>query len=141
MTEKITDSGRQESILITVALCTHNHADRLSRTLADLGKVTPPSSPWEILLVDNASTDETPTLLADSAWRPEGVPVRIVREQRLGLSNARNRAIRESRGKYLLFVDDDETPDPQWLTAYEHAMLAYTPDALGGRIAFIFVQA
>jgi len=138
MTDKTTDPGGQESILITVALCTHNHADRLPRTLADLGKLTPPSSPWEILLVDNASTDDTPALLADTAWRPQDVSVRIVREQQLGLSNARNRAIKESRGKYLLFVDDDETPDPQWLTAYEHAMLAYAPDALGGRIDVLF---
>jgi len=138
MTDETTDSDQQESFLITVALCTHNHADRLPRTLADLGKVTLPSSPWEILLIDNASTDETPALLADSAWRPQGVPVRIVREQHLGLSNARNRAIQESRGKYLLFVDDDETPGQQWLTAYEHAMLTYTPDALGGRIDVLF---
>ena len=138
MTDKTTASGRQESILITVALCTHNHADRLARTLADLGKLTPPYSPWEILLVDNACTDETPKLLADTTWRPQGVSVRIIRENRLGLSNARNRAIKESRGKYLLFVDDDETPDPQWLTAYEHDMLAYTPDALGGRIDVLF---
>jgi len=138
MTDKTTDPGGQEPILITVALCTHNHADRLPRTLADLGKLTPPSSPWEILLVDNASTDATPALLTDTTWRPPDVSVRIVREQQLGLSNARNRAIKESRGKYLLFVDDDETPDRQWLTAYEHAMLAHAPDALGGRIDVLF---
>ena len=128
----------QEPILITVALCTHNHADRLPRTLADLGKLTSPSRPWEIVVVDNASTDETPGLLADTSWWPPGVAVRIVREERLGLSNARNRALNEARGKYLLFVDDDETPDPQWLAAYEHDMLTYAPDALGGRIDVLF---
>jgi glycosyltransferase involved in cell wall biosynthesis len=128
----------QEPILITVALCTHNHADRLERSLNDLGKITSPSRPWEILLVDNASTDKTPGLLADRSWRPPGIPVRIVNEEKLGLSNARNRALKEARGKYLLFVDDDETPDPQWLTAYEHDMLAYSPDALGGRINVMF---
>jgi hypothetical protein len=35
-------------------------------------------------------------------------------------------------------VDDDETPDPQWLTVYERDMLAHTPDALGGRINVLF---
>jgi glycosyltransferase involved in cell wall biosynthesis len=138
MTERTTAPDRQDPFLITVALCTHNHADRLPRTLVDLGKLISPSSPWEILLVDNASTDETPALLADTAWRPPGVPVRIFHEKRLGLSSARNRAIKEARGEYLLFIDDDETPDPQWLTAYEHDMLAYTPDALGGRIDVLF---
>jgi GT2 family glycosyltransferase len=61
-----------------------------------------------------------------------------VSEERLGLSNARNRALREARGTYLLFIDDDETPNPQWLTAYERDMLTYSPDALGGRIDVLF---
>lgn len=41
-------------------------------------------------------------------------------------------------GRYLLFVDDDETPDPEWLVAYEKAMLNFAPDALGGRIEVLF---
>jgi len=138
MTDKTTESARQEAILITVALCTHNHADRLPRTLADLGKLVSPSHSWEMLVVDNASTDETAALLTDTRWWPPGVTVRIVREEQLGLSNARNRAIKEAQGQYLLFVDDDETPDPHWLTAYERDMLACTPDALGGRIDVLF---
>lgn len=140
MTDKKTVPDMREPVLITVALCTHNHADRLPRTLADLGKLISPSRPWELVAVDNASTDETAALLADTSWWPPGVPVRIVREERLGLSNARNRALKEAKGKYLLFVDDDETPNLQWLTAYEHDMLAYAPDALGGRIDVLFEQ-
>jgi glycosyltransferase involved in cell wall biosynthesis len=128
----------QQSMFISVALCTHNHIERLPRTLADLAKLIQPSRPWELIVVDNASTDKTPALLSDTSWWPAGVPVRIVREDRLGLSNARNRALREARGKYLVFIDDDETPDSQWLAAYEHDMLAYDPDALGGRINVLF---
>lgn len=128
----------EESILITVALCTHNHADRLPKTLADLGKMASPSRPWEIVVVDNGCTDETPGLLADTAWWPAGVPVRIVHEESLGLSNARNHALKVARGKYLVFIDDDETPDPRWLAAYERDILLYTPDALGGPIEVIF---
>jgi glycosyltransferase involved in cell wall biosynthesis len=128
----------KEPTLFTVALCTHNHADRLSKTLANLGKVSSPTRPWEIIVVNNGCTDETPSLLADTDWRPHGIPIRIVVEERLGLSNARNRAIREARGEYLVFFDDDETPDPQWLVAYEHATLTYNPDALGGRQEVLF---
>ena len=126
------------SIFLTVALCTHNHADRLARTLADLAHLQSPSLPWEFLVIDNASSDATPALLAATGWRPAGIDVRIVREEKLGLSNARNRALQEARGKYLLFMDDDETPDPAWLTAYEQAMLEHQPDALGGRIEVLF---
>lgn len=127
-----------EPVLISVALCTHNQADRLKRTLTDLRDLARPTRPWEIVVVDNASTDNTSQLLSAHEWRPSGVPVRVVREMRLGLSNARNRAIREAHGEYLLFVDDDETADPNWLVAYEHDMLRYKPDALGGRIEVLF---
>lgn len=123
---------------ITVALCTHNHADRLQRTLADLSRLDEPASPWEFLVIDNASTDVTPLLLAKSEWRPLGVDVRIVREEKLGLSNARNRALQEARGEYILFMDDDETPDPAWLRSHESAMRESHPDALGGRIEVLF---
>ncbi len=123
---------------LTVALCTHNHADRLARTLADLAHVQHPRQPWEFLVIDNASSDGTPELLATMDWRPAGVEIRIVREEKLGLSNARNRALQEARGDYLLFMDDDETPDPAWLIAYEQAMLEHQPDALGGRIEVLF---
>ena len=123
---------------ITVALCTHNHANRLVRTLADLAQLKSPVSPWEFLVIDNASTDSTPALLASSDWRLAGMDIRIVREEKLGLSNARNRALQEARGEYILFMDDDETPDPAWLTAYEEAMREHHPDALGGRIEVFF---
>ena len=122
----------------TVALCTHNHAHRLKRTLRDLESVIPPRKPWELLVVDNGCTDETPELLRAAQW-PSGWPeVRIIREDHLGLSHARNRAVAEARGEYILFFDDDETPDPQWLVAHEAAMEAFAPDAAGGRIEVLF---
>lgn len=128
----------QDNPLISLALCTHNHADRLPVTLADLGRLVSPDSPWELIVVDNNCSDETPRLLAQEDWRPQGVPVRVVREEKLGLSNARNRALNEARGEYLLFIDDDETPDPLWLVNYEREMLTHRPHALGGRIEVAF---
>lgn len=127
-----------DSPYITVALCTHNHADRLARTLVDIERLIPPTRPWEFILVDNGCTDGTARLLADRGVKPPGATVRVVREDKLGLSNARNRALAEARGAYLLFMDDDETPDRNWLLAHEQAMLAHQPDALGGRIDVMF---
>lgn len=125
------------SYAYTVALCTHNHADRLLRTLADLPGLRQPRAAWELLIIDNASRDNTPQLLASNPW-PVGWTVRVVREEKLGLSNARNRAIREARGEYIIFIDDDETTDPDWLCAFERLIGAHAPDAFGGRIEVLF---
>jgi glycosyltransferase involved in cell wall biosynthesis len=125
------------AIAYTVALCTHNQAARLARTLDDLGRLRPPEAPWELLFVDNGCRDGTGELLARHAW-PAAWQVRVVREEKLGLSNARNRAIDEARGEYVIFMDDDETPDPDWLRAYERLIRAQNPDAFGGRIRVLF---
>ncbi len=124
-------------VAYTVALCTHNHADRLDRTLADLPRVRPPRDPWEFLIIDNASRDATPKLLASHRW-PAGWQVRVVREEKLGLSNARNRAVSEARGEYVIFMDDDETADSDWLCAFERLIATRQPDAFGGRIRVLF---
>jgi glycosyltransferase involved in cell wall biosynthesis len=126
------------STSLTVALCTHNHKPRLERTLRGLAHLQPPQSPWELLVVDNASTDGTAELLSEPGWRANRLNVRVVREPKLGLSHARNRAVSEADGEYLVFMDDDETPDPDWLRAYERVILAERPDALGGRIEVLF---
>jgi len=125
------------NIAYTVALCTHNHADRLVRTLADLRSIRAPDAPWELLIIENGSTDATPSILGSHAW-PAEWHVRVVREEKLGLSNARNRAIEEAQGDYLIFIDDDETPDPEWLRAFERLIKDHAPDAFGGRIEVLF---
>jgi len=125
------------SVAYTVALCTHNHADRLARTLDDLRVLHAPKASWELLIIDNGCTDSTPALLSTHEW-PAGWRVRVVREDKLGLSNARNCAIREALGEYLIFIDDDETPNRDWLCAYERLIEAHAPDAFGGPIEVLF---
>lgn len=107
------------------------------RTLADLAQLQMPQCAWELLVVDNGCTDGTAALLAGRAW-PTGWRVRVAREPKLGLSNARNCAIREARGEYLIFIDDDETPVPEWLRAYEKLVAEHSPDAFGSRIEVLF---
>lgn len=124
------------NIAYTVALCTHNHAMRLARKLDDLTTIRPTESPWELLIIDNGSRHTTAEVLASYAW-PEDWCVRVAREEKLGLSNARNRAILEGRGDYVIFFDDDETPDPDWLRAHERLINTHTPDAFGGRVRVI----
>ncbi len=128
------------SIEYSVVLCTHNHADRLRTTLSSLKDLLPPESPWELLIINNASTDETEQVLSNTGWRPEGVTARIIMEPKLGISHARNRGIHESVGKYIVFFDDDETPHTNWLVEYERAIRTWASDALGGRIEALFEE-
>ncbi len=129
-----------EAPFITVALCTHNHADRLETTLGKINSLHAPKLKWEFLVIDNASTDGTARLLTSEIWRPSNVNVRIIKEDKLGLSNARNRAVREARGDYVLFLDDDETPDLAWICEYEKSFLEHNPDAVGGKISVVFEE-
>jgi glycosyltransferase involved in cell wall biosynthesis len=127
-------------ISYTVALCTHNHADRLSKTLQDIANINQPIAPWELLLIDNASNDTTPTLLHDYSWRSPGWIIRVIKETKLGLAHARNRAVQEARGEYVIFMDDDETPHQDWLVAIENVITTWHPDALGGKIEVLFEE-
>ena len=102
----------------TVALCTHNHAAHLEKTLRAFQQVPAPEKPFEFLVIDNASSDDTGKILARRDWRRTDAPTRIVHEERLGVAHARNRAVEEARGEYLLFIDDDESADSDWLRAY-----------------------
>jgi GT2 family glycosyltransferase len=105
--------------------------------LAELPKIRGPKADWEFLVIDNGSRDATPELLARHVW-PAGWLVRVVREDKLGIANARNRAINEACGEYLIFLDDDESADPDWLLAYERLVQEHDPDAFGGRIEVLF---
>jgi len=125
-------TATSSSLAYTVAICTHNHAGHLQKTLQEFGKVLPSVKPFELLIVDNASSDATPQILDRVDWRRPDGDTRVVLEQRLGVANARNRAVKEARGEYLIFLDDDESPDLNWLTTYEEAIERWQPDALGG---------
>jgi len=109
---------REETMALraTVAVCTYNGAERLPRVLAALERQTFLTESWEVVVVDNASTDETVSVvegwLGRSDCRMSG---RVVTEGNQGLSFARERAAREARGEVVCFVDDDNVPSPDWL--------------------------
>lgn len=121
------------SVDITVAICTFNRAVSLAGTLATAAALkVPPGLTWEILVVDNNSRDETRRVCEGFARR---LPLRYVREERQGLSYARNRALKECRGALLVFTDDDVRLDEKWLERYWNASSAHPEaDFFGGRI-------
>ena len=119
---------------LTVAVCTHNHLDALRQTLRNIHQLRPPHGGWEFLVVDNSSTDGTAPWLADNNWQRQDVECRVVQEPALGVAHARNRALKEARSDYVLFLDDDESPDPEWLSEMAGVLQQHQPAAAGGRI-------
>jgi glycosyltransferase involved in cell wall biosynthesis len=98
----------------SIVVCTHNRGPLLAETVESLLRQRFPSGRFEIIVVDNASTDETAEILAGLARRHPG-EVRGVREETLGLSHARNRGLREARGRVIAFTDDDARACDRWL--------------------------
>lgn len=97
---------------ITVVTCTHNpRCDYLEIVLAGLKSQTLPLEQWEFLLIDNASK-QLLSLEIDLSWHPNG---RHIREEHLGLTPARLRGIKEAAGEILVFVDDDNVLEPDYL--------------------------
>ena len=82
--------------------------------------------PFEILVIDNNSTDTTREVVA-------GFPgVRYVFEPRVGLSHARNRGFAEARGDYVAYADDDCEPPRQWLAVASEVIRQHEPEVFGG---------
>jgi glycosyltransferase involved in cell wall biosynthesis len=101
--------------LVTVVVCTYNRADFLKPALASLvAQQTGGAFDFEVLVVNNASTDGTGDVIAD-ACRHAGGSIRHVDEPAPGISICRNRGIAEARGSWIAFFDDDQLADPHWL--------------------------
>lgn len=99
---------------VSVIVCCYNSAIRLPQTLKYLSKQeTIPNAPFEIILVNNASTDNT-TEVAKKEWLEHKAPfsLRIINEQKAGLSYARERGVYEAKYEYIVFCDDDN-----WLSS------------------------
>ena len=97
---------------VSVITCTHNpRPDYLAETIEALARQSLPLDRWEYLLIDNASSPER-TPRVDLSWHPRA---RMIREENLGLTPARLRGIREAQGDLLVFVDDDNVLDSNFL--------------------------
>jgi len=121
------------TMLITVAICTWNRAALLDQTLAEMRNLSVPEGvDWELLVVNNKCTDATDETIAKYS---QSLPIRRLYEPEAGVSNARNCAVREARGEYIMWTDDDVLVAPNWMTAYVAAFHAF-PDAaiFGGDI-------
>jgi glycosyltransferase involved in cell wall biosynthesis len=114
-TEAFDVGNAEPSPDISVVVCSQQRAEALRAALRTLYALeTDGRFTYEVVVVDNASTDHTPQVIADAAGQSPN-PVRGVFEGRKGISVARNRGVREAQGRWIAFFDDDQAAHPRWL--------------------------
>ncbi len=121
----------------TVAICTYNGEKRLPDVLDRLrSQVDTEDITWEIMVVDNNSTDNTAKVVQEyqANWT-QLFPLRYCFEAEQGLAFARRCAIREAKGELIGFLDDDNLPYPDWVAqAYQFGKSHPRVGAYGGQI-------
>ncbi|GAB4257112.1 MAG: hypothetical protein Kow0092_03700 [Deferrisomatales bacterium] len=113
----------QASVLVPC----YNGASTVARLLEALA-AQDTARPFEVIVVDDGSTDRTPSVLAEWAEAHPDFPLQVLRQDNAGPAAARNRAAREARGRWLLFTDADCAPRPDWIETTVSCLEA-NPDA------------
>lgn len=100
---------------VSVVICTRDRPESVRETLGSILACRYPAERWEAIVVDNAAeANASIDQLASELSGP--VPVRVLHEPEAGLSNARNRGLRDAGGEITVFADDDVEVDRDWLT-------------------------
>jgi glucosyl-dolichyl phosphate glucuronosyltransferase len=119
--------------MISVVVCTYNRASSLGKTLDSLRQMIVPSElNWELIIVDNNSTDNTHALVTEFT-RTSGLKVRYVFEPKQGLCNARNTGVVNASGEIIAFTDDDVQVAPEWLRELAHTFRVVDCKGVGGK--------
>lgn len=117
---------------ISVVVCTYNRAGLLSELLRTLVIQTLSPDQYEIIIVDNNSTDATKDLCYSTIAENSGLHIRYVSEINQGLSHARNRGWNEAQGLYVGYLDDDCKVPPGWLQIAQSIIADQAPEVFGG---------
>lgn len=136
----MSEETRQAGIkcpFISVIVCTRNRGNDLGNMLDSLMAMDVPADlAWELVLVDNGSSDNTATVIETYE---SSLPIVVAFESRAGLSFARNCGVAKARGEYICWTDDDVRVASDWLSAYAKAFRDH-PEAIyfGGAIEPVF---
>ena len=121
-----------ELIKYSVVIATYNRAEELRRTLRSLRELQSADG-WEIIVVDNNSTDHTAAVVSDAA-ADSPAPLRYVHEQVQGRSAALNTGIAVAQGQVIVTTDDDVRVETDWLNQVGTAFDRLQCDYIGGRV-------
>jgi len=121
------------SIIISAIICTHNRAEYLTQAIQSLVDQRIPKDKYEIIVVDNCSTDSTKEVVRRFSRKCN---LRYLYEPTLGANYARNAGWRNARGKYVAYLDDDTVACHIWLDKILEVFETVTPrpGCIGGRV-------
>lgn len=124
--------------LVSVLICTHNRSEILGPTLGSLIRQNFAFGEFEILVVDNASTDNTKDVVAE--YQCHDIRIRYLNEPRLGVAIARNRGAQASNSPYIAYFDDDQLAECDCLHHLISPFLEVkpTPSAVTGRVNLLW---
>lgn len=114
---------------VSVIVAVRNGASTVGAAVESILRVRYPPSAMEIIVVDNASTDDTLRVLGAMGDR-----IRVLHESRRGAAAARNRGVREACGRAIAFIDADAVVEPEWLAAILPPLADPSVGVVGGRI-------
>lgn len=108
---------------VSVVVCSYNGAATIRDTIEGLMALDYPN--YEVLVINDGSTDETPVIAGEYA-------VRLISTENRGLSNARNTGWQKADGEIIAYIDDDAYPDPHWLQYLAHTFMTTDFVGVGG---------
>ncbi|NLW94746.1 MAG: glycosyltransferase [Chlamydiae bacterium] len=127
-------------IRISAVVPTRNRCGDLEVCLGSLAAQNLPPDEYEIVVVDNGSTDGTREAIGRCIRAHQGRSIVCVGEPELGLGPARNAGIRASRGEIVAFIDDDASASPRWLASLLDVHARWNADIVGGRIVLDYSE-
>lgn len=120
-------------IQVSVIIPTHNRSEYLRNTIISLQEQNFPKYEYEIVVVDNNSTDNTPQVV-EACDRKGKKEVVYVKEPEVGLHNARHAGAKAAEGEILAYVDDDVICDKNWLSELVKHYADPEVGCVGGKI-------
>ena len=131
MTDKT--GARFPMVEVSVLIPTYLRPEMLRRAIQSCLAQQGLEAPFEIVVVDNDPLGSARPLVEEMA-AATAVPIRYVAERRPGISRARNTAVANAAGQYVVWLDDDEEATPNWLAALYSTMRQYGGDVVKGPV-------
>lgn len=121
-------------IKFSIVICTYNRERYISKSLQSICEQSFSTESYEVLVIDNNSPDNTSKVCSEFINKYKNINIRYILETNQGISYGRNTGVKEALGEYIIFIDDDETINADYLDTlysylnqYPQAQLCATP--------------